>query len=99
MRWMKLEPITQSEVCQKKKNKYRMLRHIYGIWNDGTDETICKAAVEMQIQRADLRTQQGRERVGRTKRVVWKQHTAICKVDTVGICCDSGNSNQGSVTA
>ena len=31
MRWMNLEPIMQSEVSQKEKNKYRMLMHIYGI--------------------------------------------------------------------
>ena len=31
MRWMNLEPITQSEVSQKEKNKYRILTHIYGI--------------------------------------------------------------------
>ena len=31
MRWMNLEPITQSEVCQKEKDKYCILMHIYGI--------------------------------------------------------------------
>ena len=31
MRWMNLEPIIQSEVSQKEKNKYRILTHIYGI--------------------------------------------------------------------
>ena len=31
MRWMNLEPITQSEVSQKEKDKYRFLTHIYGI--------------------------------------------------------------------
>ena len=31
MRWMNLEPIMQSEVSQKKKDKYRILTHIYGI--------------------------------------------------------------------
>ena len=31
MRWMKLEPITWSEVNQKEKDKYRILMHIYGI--------------------------------------------------------------------
>ena len=31
MRWMKLEPIIQSEVSQKEKNKYCVLMHIYGI--------------------------------------------------------------------
>ena len=31
MRWMNLEPIIQSDVTQKKKDKYRILMHIYGI--------------------------------------------------------------------
>ena len=31
MRWMKLEPIKLSEVSQKKKDKYCVLVHIYGI--------------------------------------------------------------------
>ena len=31
MRWMNLEPITQSEASQKEKNKYHILTHIYEI--------------------------------------------------------------------
>ena len=31
MRWTKLDLITQSEVSQKEKYKYRMLTHTYGI--------------------------------------------------------------------
>ena len=31
MRWMKLEPIIESEVCQKDKDHYNILTHIYGI--------------------------------------------------------------------
>ena len=31
MRWMKLEPIIQSEVRQKEKYQYSILTHIYGI--------------------------------------------------------------------
>ena len=31
MRWMKLEPIIQSEVSQKDKDQYSILMHIYGI--------------------------------------------------------------------
>ena len=31
MRWMKLEPIIQSEVNQKEKYQSRILMHIYGI--------------------------------------------------------------------
>ena len=31
VRWMKLEPIIQSEVSQKGKDHYSILTHIYGI--------------------------------------------------------------------
>ena len=31
MRWMNLEPIIQSEVSQKEKEKYHILTHTYGI--------------------------------------------------------------------
>ena len=31
MRWMKLDPIIQSEVSQKEKHQYSILTHIYGI--------------------------------------------------------------------
>ena len=31
MRWMKLEPVIQSEVSQKEKHQYSILMHIFGI--------------------------------------------------------------------
>jgi len=31
MRWLKLEPITQSEVSEKEKHQYSVLMHIYRI--------------------------------------------------------------------
>ena len=31
VRWMNLEPVIQSEVSQKEKNKHGILRHLYGI--------------------------------------------------------------------
>ena len=31
MRWMKLEPIIQTEVSQKEKHQYSIITHIYGI--------------------------------------------------------------------
>ena len=46
MRWMNLEPIIQSEVSQKEKDKYHILTHIYGIKKNATEEFIYKAAVE-----------------------------------------------------
>ena len=30
VRWMNLEPVIQSEVSQKEKNKYHILMHIWG---------------------------------------------------------------------
>ena len=30
-RWMKLEPVIQSEISQKEKHQYGILMHIYGI--------------------------------------------------------------------
>ena len=32
MRWMKLDPIIQSEVTQKEKHQYTIVTHIYGIY-------------------------------------------------------------------
>ena len=49
MRWMKLEPIIQSEVSQKEKHQYSILMHIYGIWKDGNDNSICETAKERQM--------------------------------------------------
>ena len=57
LRWMNLEPILQSEVSQKEKDKY-ILSHIYiyGIQKNGTEEFIYRAAMEKQTQRIDLWT-------------------------------------------
>ena len=48
MRWMNLEPIIQSEMSQKEKDKYYILMHIYGIYKNGSEESIYRAAVEKQ---------------------------------------------------
>ena len=49
MRWMKLEPIIQSEVSQKEKHQYNILTHIYGIQKDGNDNPVCETAKETQM--------------------------------------------------
>ena len=36
MRWVNLEPVIQSEVSQKEKDKYRIVMDIYRIKKDGT---------------------------------------------------------------
>ena len=46
MRWMNLEPTEWSE--QKEKDKYCILTHIYGIYKNGTEEFIYRAAMEKQ---------------------------------------------------
>ena len=49
MKWMKLEPIIQSEVSQKEKHQYSILTHIYGIQKDGNDHPVCETAKETQM--------------------------------------------------
>ena len=63
MRWMKLEPIIQSEVSQKEKHQYSILTHIYGIQKDGNNNLICETAKETQMYRTDFWTLWERERV------------------------------------
>ena len=62
MRWMKLEPIIQSEASQKEKHQYSILTHIYGIYKDGIDDSVCKTEKETQMCRADFWTLRERER-------------------------------------
>ena len=71
---MNLEPIIQSEVSQKEKNKYHILMLIYGIWKDSTDEPICRAAMEKQTWRTDLWMwgKERKERMRCMERVTWK---------------------------
>ena len=47
IRWMKLEPIIQSE--QKVKHQYSILTQIYGILKDGNDNPVCETEKEMQM--------------------------------------------------
>ena len=54
MRWMNLEPIIQNQVSQKEIDNYHSLMHIYGIYKNGTEEFIYRAAMEKQ--RIDLWT-------------------------------------------
>ena len=46
MKWMNLEPITQSEVSQKEKDKYHILMHTYEIYKNGTEEFIYRETME-----------------------------------------------------
>ena len=73
MRWVNLEPIIQSEVSQKEKEKYRIQMDTYRIKKDGTKEFICRAAVEKQTKKIDLwDVGRGQNRVRCMERVAWK---------------------------
>ena len=45
---MKLEPIIQSEVSQKEKDKYHILTHIYEIQKNGTEEFTQRQAKQLR---------------------------------------------------
>ena len=77
VRWMKLEPIIQSEVSQKEKHQYNILTHIYGIEKDGNDDPICKTAKETQMYRTAFWTLWERARVGWFGRMALK-HVNYC---------------------
>ena len=66
MRWMKLEPIIQSEVSQKDKDHYSILTH------NVNDKSICKTEKETQMYRKDFWTLWEKARVGCFKRTAWK---------------------------
>ena len=64
IRWMKLEPIVQSEVSQKDEDQYSILTHIYGIEKDANDNPICKTEKETQMYRTDFWTLWEKAKVG-----------------------------------
>ena len=73
LRWMKLEPIIQSELSQKDKHQYSILTHMYGILKDGNDNCICRMENETQMYRTDFWTLWEKARVGCYERTALKQ--------------------------
>ena len=72
MRWMNLEPIIQSEVSQKKKDKYRILTHIYRIQKNGTEEPLQGNNGETDIENKLMDMGRGEVRVKGMEIVTWK---------------------------
>ena len=79
---MNLEPIIQSEVSQKEKDKYRILTHIYGIQKNGTEEFIDRAAMEKETQRTDLWTWETGEESEMHGKSNMETYITICKIDS-----------------
>ena len=84
---MNIEPITQSELSQKGKDKYCILTHIYGIWDNGTDEFIFRATGETDIENTLMDTRRGEERVKCMERVTWILTLPYVKYIANGVCC------------
>ena len=96
MRQMNLEPILQSEVSQKEKNKY-VITYIDGIQKDGTDEFIFKAAMEKQTENRLMDTGRGEEKLRCMERATQKLTLPYVKQIANGnLLYVSGNSNRGS---
>ena len=99
MRWMNLEPVIQSEVSQKEKNKNCILTQMYESQKNGTDDPICRTGIETQTQRPDVWTQQGKERVGHIERVALKHiHSYVKQIASGTLLCNMGSLNCCSVT-
>ena len=58
-----------------------MNAYIWNLEKNGTDEHICMAEIEMQTERIDLWTQQGKESVGLFERAICIYIT-MCKIDS-----------------
>ena len=97
MRWMNLEPIIQSEMNQKGKDKYsntytQNLEKWYGrIYSQGNN-----GETDIEIRLMDMRG--GEERVRSMERVTWKLPLPYVKYIANGnLLYGSGNSNRVSV--
>ena len=88
MRWMKLEPIIQSEVSQKDKDHYNILMHIYGILKDGNekkkdgnDNPICRTEKETPMYRTDFGLCGRRWGWDGLREYRWNMHIIKCETD------------------
>ena len=101
VRWMSLEPVIQSDISQKEKNKYCTITCVCGIYKNGTDEPICRAAMDSQTQRADLWTwgrQAGEGGMKGESNMEIYTLTYVKQISSGNLLYDSGKSNQISVT-
>ena len=83
MMWMNLEPIIQSEVSQKEKDKYCILTHLCGIQKDDTDEFICRAEMEKQTENRPMEMGGGKEGKGEMYgESNMEIYNTLCKIDS-----------------
>ena len=73
--------VIQSEVSQKERNKGHGVTRTQGVLKSGAEEPICRAGIETQTQRRNLRRQRGKG---------WNElgeyhcriYTAVCEMDS-----------------
>ena len=100
-RWMNLDPIIQSEVSQKEKDKYCILIYVY-IWN--LEKWYWRIYLqgnngERDIENGLMDIGRGEERVKCMERVTWKLTLPYIKLTANGnLLYGSGNSNRGPVS-
>ena len=80
LRWIKLEPIIQSEVNQKDKHQYSTLTCIYWIYKDGNDDLICKMTKETDVK-TEFWTLWKKARVGWFEKIALKMYITTYKID------------------
>ena len=97
MRWIILEPIIQSEVSQKEKDKYHILMHIYEIQKNDADEFISRAAMEKQTENRLMDMGRGKERVTYMERVIWKLKLPYVKQIANENCCMAQETQTGAL--
>ena len=78
--WADLETVIQSEVDQKEKNISYINSYMWNLGN-GSEERTCKAEIETQTERTNIRTIQGRG--GRDEPGDWDRYiyTLLYKTD------------------
>ena len=95
---MNLEPIIQSEVSKKEKDKYHILMHIYGIYKNGTKNLF----TGQQWRKRHREQTYGPGERGREGEMYGKSNTetdiTICKIANGNLLYGSGNSNRGSIS-
>ena len=85
MMWINLEPIIQSEVSQKEKDKYHILTHIYRIQKNGTEVYLQGNNGETDIENRLMDMERREERVRCMERVIWKLTLPSVKQKPMGI--------------
>ena len=95
---MCLDPdsVIQSEASQKDKIKYHILTHTRDIQKNGTDEPICTAGIETQMERTNILTWRGGAWSGMNWEIVFDVYTLPCvKYMDMGTCYKAQRAQLG----